>query len=330
MKFFILLISCVCAQLYHENEYISLFKDFIDTYKKDYHHDEFHYRYEIFKRNVDFVKVHNSGFHSYTVAINQFSDLTLDEFRFLYLRPRKNGKSSSTNYLEEEGLTDIKLPDAVDWSSNNNPMGKSIVNSIRTQGHCGSCWAFAAVCAIEGACAQSQQILRQLSEQELVDCSKGDGCDGGFMDDAFQYAIESRGLTLRSSYPYLGLNNDCRMKQFPHYCAIRNFKDIPENNLFGLLATSSKRIVAVGIQADSMSFQFYKSGIYDDPRCGTDLNHGMALVGYGNENGKLYWKLRNSWGVNWGSFGYMYLERTEDILGSGACGIALAASYPLT
>jgi len=325
----LLLVSFVCARLYQEEEYQELFKDFIVTYKKDYPHDEFHYRFEIFKKNVDFVKIHNTGSHSYTVALNQFSDLSLEEFKKLYLR-KKNAKQR--NFARFEEGQNQKIPDSIDWSTNKNPLGKSIVNPVRSQGSCGSCWAFAAVSAIEGKCAQNYSpLLLQLSEQELIDCSYqegNDGCQGGLMDNAFEYAIEHKGLVLRSSYPYFGADNDCSVSLYKHYCPIREFIDIPEKNLFGLLSASSRQIVTVGVQADTMSFQFYKSGIYDDLDCGTELNHGMALVGYGNEDGQLFWKVKNSWGTKWGQFGYMYIARTEDRIGVGTCGIALAASYP--
>ena len=220
----------------------------------------------------------------------------------------------------------------MDWSIDKNPLGRSIVNPIRAQGSCGSCWAFSAIVSIEGVCAQNG-VLTQLSEQEFVNCSYpegNEGCNGGFMDSAFKYVILNKGLSLRSSYPYSGIDNDCKVisSHFTRYCPIKNFRDIPENDSHELLHSVSQRVVSAGIEADLTSFRFYKSGIYNDQHCGTNLNHGIALVGYGNDNGQLYWKIKNSWGTDWGERGYMRLARNEEI-GSGMCGIAVEASYPI-
>jgi len=61
--------------------------------------------------------------------------------------------------------------------------------------------------------------------------------------------------------------------------------------------------VAVAINAESFHFQFYSGGIMTY-KCGTDLDHGVLVVGYGAENGKTFWKLKNSWGAGWGEKGY--------------------------
>lgn len=75
-----------------------------------------------------------------------------------------------------------------------------------------------------------------------------------------------------------------------------------------------------------MSFQLYKSGIYNG-NCGTKLDHGVLAVGYGAEGDKKYYKVKNSWGAGWGDKGYIRMARSGD--GKGKCGIQMAASYPV-
>jgi C1A family cysteine protease len=118
------------------------------------------------------------------MAINQFADLTNEEFIQTYLNTKVNPN------VRRHTVTPISHPIVgdIDWDSD----GK--VTPVKDQGQCGSCWAFSATAAIESAVliAGKSQVL--LSEQQLVDCSQAygnAGCNGGWMDSAFQYIIAS-------------------------------------------------------------------------------------------------------------------------------------------
>jgi len=94
-----------------------------------------------------------------------------------------------------------------------------------------------------------------------------------------------------------------------------------------LLKAVSLQPVSVAIEADQSVFQFYSSGVMDSS-CGTNLDHGVLVVGWGELNGKSYWKVKNSWGSSWGDNGYILLSRNVTNP-EGQCGIAMMASYPV-
>ena len=273
--------------------------------------------------NVKFIEEHNSNKdNTYTLGINEhIYNVYKDEFTVSTMSIYNNNKS------KEESLDNIKyVPNSIDWEEKNK------VSSVKNQGQCGSCWAFSATEAVESAWAIKKNQLYNLSEQELVDCSSSygnHGCEGGLMDNAFEYIIDN-GLCSNISYPYNSGEGSCMNTTCKKLVHITNYTDVKKNNEKILKKAVSITPVSVAIQANKRSFQFYKSGIYSDYGCGYELDHGVLLVGYGYDD-KLnmkYWKIKNSWGDSWGENGYIRLEK--DINDSrGLCGIAMDPSFPV-
>lgn len=145
------------------------------------------------------------------------------------------------------------------------------------------------------------------------------------MDMAFWYVID-HGITLESKYPYRGVGGSCKYTESDKAWEIKDCTDVTEDKESALMASIAQQPVSVAIQANQLGFQLYKSGVFSG-RCGTNLDHGVLAVGYGEMSGKKYYKVKNSWGAGWGSQGYIYLERTGD--GKGKCGIQMVASFPI-
>ncbi|CAN8258777.1 unnamed protein product [Cochlearia groenlandica] len=283
-------------------------------------------RFEIFKDNLKFIEEHNSvPNRSYKVGLTRFADLTDDEFRLVYLSRKKKMERNKDSvkgekYLYREG--DI-LPDEIDWRQ------RGAVAPIKTQGKCGSSWAFSAIGAVEGINQIKTGELISLSEQELVDCDRGynDGCDGGLIFFAFQFIIDNGGIDTEEDYPYTATDvSSCNLdKKKRHVVTIDGFEDVPENEM-SLKKALAHQPVSVAIEASSQAFKLYESGVFTGS-CGINLDYAALAVGYGSSCGQDYWIIRNSWGSDWGESGYIRLQR--NVNGTyGKCGVAILASYP--
>jgi cathepsin L len=146
------------------------------------------------------------------------------------------------------------------------------------------------------------------------------------MDLAFQYIKDNMGIDTESSYPYEAKDDKCRYNPANRGATDVGFMDIPHNDEDKLKeAVATIGPISVAIDANHLSFQLYKSGVYDEPACTDNLDHGVLAVGYGTMNGKDYWLVKNSWGMSWGDQGYIMMSRNK----GNQCGIAAMASYPL-
>ena len=163
-----------------------------------------------------------------------------------------------------------------------------------------------------------------MSEQQLVDCagSTGNqGCNGGLMDKAFQYVIKNGGICGESGYPYTARGGSCKATTCTKVAKFASQANVQQGSESALMNALKVTAVSVAVEADRSAWQFYSSGVLDDASCGTSLDHGVLLVGYGTQ-GKQYWRVKNSWGTSWGESGYIRLVRNKN-----QCGVASMASY---
>jgi C1A family cysteine protease len=321
-----LLLSPAAAYLKTRDAYEAQFYEHMEKYDLEFESgEEFVKRLEIFAENDDRITTHNNGNSTYTLGHNAYSHLTWEEFQTMFNLGRDMPISKKGTKVHT--AKDHAILDSVDWVTE----GK--VTPVKNQGSCGSCWSFSATGGMEGAYAIANNkdisTWSGFSEQQLVSCdTTDDGCDGGLMDNAFEWVEGNGGICSEDDYPYAsssGVAPSCSAScSSVDGSAPASYTDV-EATTSALESAVSQQPVSVAIQANQIPFQSYSGGVLTG-RCGTNLDHGVLAVGYGTwTDGTDYWKVKNSWGDSWGDAGYILIEKggTTD-----ECGILDMASYP--
>jgi cathepsin L len=319
--------------LIHSEQLDELWINFKTTYNKVYSDQrEDGYRRQVWAANVEYISLHNIqtdlGQHSFTLGLNEYSDLTRDEYRKYLLGSRLdiNDLLNDTQLSTVENLkyTYSDLPDAVNWTT------KGYVTPVKNQGQCGSCWAFSATGALEGQNFKKAGRLVSLSEQNLVDCSKSygnEGCNGGWNYLAMLYVAKNGGIDTEQAYPYEAKDDVCRFSRSTIGATCLDYAQVIPRADESALAAAVVSVgpISVCIDAGHQSFHSYRQGVYYEPHCSSTPDHCVLVAGYGTYQGQDYWLIKNSWGTSWGVNGYMMLARNR----KNQCGIASYAFYPV-
>jgi C1A family cysteine protease len=317
-----------------EIDTLAVFNQWAQAFEREYKdHEEAAQKYLVWLDNMHAIASSNSLDFSYKLRMNQFGDMTKDEFRqYIHgdvgscLNPLKTDPTFiiGGDHVHEEP---VNAPASVDWTS------KGVVTPVKNQGQCGSCWAFSTTGSLECDYAIKSGTLNSLSEQELVDCvpiTDGCmGCNGGSMDGAMKWVQKNGGLCSESEYSYTARNGACKSSSCgTKYNANTGHTDVTADSETSLVNAVANGCVSVAIEADQTAFQYYSSGVLTG-NCGTNLDHGVLVVGYGTSGSTQYWKVKNSWGTSWGEKGYVLICKDCGKNGNkGECGILMQPSYP--
>lgn len=299
MKFLLSLFILPLVHCFHQTD----FHQFKLKYDKQYLNPTLEYKSKIiFNDNLSNIKYFNQRNQHLKLDMNQFGDLNLHLFyqQFLMKNQLLNENLSLHQYSFRSDFHFINI----DW----NQMG--YVRPVKQQGKCGSCWSFSTIGALESFIDIHNGIKTELSEQELVDCSKKNhGCNGGWMHLAYQYILDNNGVLTSKEYPYLGKEKSCKNLKPQKMKETSQFKlgRVKMNDLTSLQYAIYLNPISIAIDANQFEFMFYKDGIYDKPlETNPQLNHAILLTAMNIE--KEYWTIKNSWGLNWGIDGYMNIK----------------------
>ncbi len=304
----------------------------------------FLHMYENWVNNDKIIEETNAKNLSYTLGHNVYSGMSSSEFaeHMRFAANREFLSKISVAEPEPSYLRSVQaLPASVDWRT------KGAVSKVKNQLSCGSCFSFSSTGSLEGAYAIKFGNLVSFSEQQILDCDnikvepQGNlGCNGGNMEPTLQWIGKNGGLCTEEAYPYVsGTTKQAGTCQ--KTCskisgsAVSKTVEVAPKSDSAMMTALAQQPVSIALEADQPAFQLYKSGVFTAP-CGTNLDHGVLVVGYGTDNGLDYYIVKNSWGTTYGENGYIRLGKGNDPAtgkpyngGAGQCGMLSTPVYPV-
>lgn len=352
----ILLLGIAAAENFFtgdERDHREKFDRFKIEHSKVYKLDEEEERFGVFKATLKLIDERNvlqvaSGGEE-VHGVTKFADWTQEEFNRLNGIKISDGMDDIYKALgkrpDETVINDVMVESAgakalkrrrlsEDFYSCADPpkehanwIGK-LSTSVKNQAQCGSCWAFAAVEQIESDLIRDHGVKLELAPTQLVQCDPFDsGCNGGILENAFEYIKAVGGLSLESAYPYdaevsSGKTGFCRPNVANGVATVTHYSNFNDNSTHPGEDTSPAcvekdmanymlREGPIALYVDASTWNTYTGGVLTT--CGTKINHGVQAVGLNMEADVPYWIVRNSWGGDWGLNGYLYIKYGEDL-----------------
>ena len=309
-----------------DNEKESLFEEFKQNYARQYETDaEEELRFQHFRKFLLKVDLRNekeldkggTAVHGLTI----FSDYSEEEFSRKYLGYRPSSSAMSSKKDKKKG--DKSSPSRYEGSNKNVDWTGVLTTDVRDQGDCGSCWAFSVAEQMESDAIRKGYLTTDdtLSVQQIVSCDTSDegvdddalinyGCDGGNTESAYDWIGAVGGLSLESKYKYTSgvseATGTCDMDEDKFVLTVDKYHTVDsEDEMIDYVLTTGPLSVCL----DASDWSSYQSGVVSS--CTSEPNHCVQVVGVHTSKG--YWKVRNSWGTDWGEKGFIYLKTGKDM-----------------
>ncbi|KAH7567196.1 hypothetical protein ACOSQ2_011320 [Xanthoceras sorbifolium] len=300
-----------------EHQFSAFKKKYGKTYPTQ---EEDDYRFGVFISNLRLARRHQILDPTAVHGVTKFSDLTPLEFRHQYLSSGRHEIQVPNDIPSAPVLPTEDLPPTMNWTA------EGAVTPVKNQSsNCDSCWAFSTIATLEGAHFLANNKLVNLSEQQLIDCSEecspndpqmcDRGCEGGNRILAYKYIKNAGGVKKAEDYPYIANGNGyCNLTKDKSeiVASISSYHYIKPNEDQYAAYLVKHGPISVSINIDKL-YQTYESGVLcpnigylDNPEV---TKHAVVLVGYTGNTTNDHWIIKNSYGVNFGEFGYSWVCR---------------------
>jgi len=282
-----------------------MFSSFKQTHGRKYSADEEPRKFAAFQANLKIIDERNAAERkaggSAMHGVTKFSDMTHEEFvsRLTYI------KANETKFAKVPAYTGDS--ENVDWAG-------VYTTPVKNQGYCGSCWAFAASEQIESDSMRTLGTSYILAPEQLVACDRSSmGCNGGLQERAYSYVKRAGGIEEEKDYPYTsgvdGTTEACSADSSKFVLTVSDYANVDgEDDMTSYVKSTGPLSIAV----DASTWSTYTGGILTT--CPSQINHAVQAVGV-NTGSSPYWKVRNSWGEDWGEDGYIRLAYGQDTCG---------------
>lgn len=179
--------------------------------------------------------------------------------------------------------------------------------SVKNQGSCGSCWAFAALSSLESNNLLVNKEEKDLSEQQIVNCAPSSvtgGCYGGFYDDVFNWMMTyDTSIQDENENPYQGIEKRCSLNnvngiKVANWSSLGYFPDTEKVKE----AIVKHGAIAAALFTNSPEFMSYDGKSVLRGYENADIDHAISVIGW--DDRKQAWLIKNSWGEYWGDDGY--------------------------
>lgn len=266
---------------------------------------EWHQRKQLFEDSVSQIHAHNAKKSSYKMGLNKFSASTPKEKKVVLGKRMDMERAHKPKKLIAEHDFDMKpvseLPVHVDWRE------KGLASATKDQGHCGSCFAFAAAAMLEDYLYLDSGLMYNLSPQMAASCTPNPehcggsgGCNGGTAEIVFDHLANGGGkMSQEYMYgyrSYFGEDFACETEDIPATLTVGGLTMLQGNNYTEMM-NAVAQVGPVSIGVDASEWHNYDSGVFNGcNQENPDVNHAVVLYGYGvdESSGEQYWLVRNS------------------------------------
>jgi C1A family cysteine protease len=298
------------------------YEEFIRFYERTFATNrEKEARLRVFEQNYNDIMTANENDDGYTLRVTETTDLTFEAFGASYLgwdtseAPPTSRRLSTMQVSEDSNLRGLSVASEIDW------VDRGYVGHVENQAGCASSYAHAVMALLEIETKRALGAVYELSVENFLRCDNG--CSASRLDVSFQNALAASAWCTENSFDtsLKGCNSESCWPRVRTSALTNATVKATLSSEEDLLAALQDGPVVAAVRSKPAAFRFHESGIIPHSQCDSgDVDHLVLVVGYGALDGVRYWKIQNSWGIEWGQNGYALLAR-DNSDSHGTCGL---------